>query len=134
ITEKFETYGLGETMNNFIPGSDSALVADLVDKYEKGEAWVGYYWSPTWVTAKYDLTLLEEPEFDQEIWNETKGTEFPPNDVTVAVHKDFPDQAPDVTEFLEKYETSNDLTEEALNYMEENDSSAEEAGKWWMKE
>lgn len=54
ITQKFETYGLGETMNNFIPGSDSAAVADLISAYEKGEAWVGYYWSPTWVTAQYE--------------------------------------------------------------------------------
>lgn len=134
ITEKFETYGLDETMNNFIPGSDSAAVADLVNHYENGEAWVGYYWSPTWVTAKYDLTLLEEPEFDQEVWDENKGTEFPPNDVVIGVHKDMPDQASDIVDFLSNYETSSDLTEEALNYMEETDASEEEAAIWWMKE
>lgn len=134
ITTKFETYGLDETMNNFIPGSDSAAVADLVRAYEAGEAWVGYYWSPTWVTAKYDLTLLEEPEFDKEVWDENKGTEFPPNDVVVAVQKDLPTQAPEVVEFLEKYETSSELTEGALNYMEETDAEVEEAALWWMKE
>lgn len=134
ITQKFETYGLGETMNNFIPGSDAAAVADLVRAYETGEAWVGYYWSPTWVTAKYDLTLLEEPPFDQEIWDETKGTEFPPNDVVIAVNKNLPDQAEDIVEFLSNYETSSALTEAALEYMEENDVSAEEAALWWMKE
>src|SRR5690625_7683502 len=76
-------------MNNFITGSDSAIVTDLVRAYEAGESWVGYYWSPTWVTAQYDLTLLEEPEFDQETWDENKGTEFPPNDVVIGVHKDL---------------------------------------------
>lgn len=134
ITEKFETYGLDETMNDFIPGSDSAAVADLVRAYEAGEAWVGYYWSPTWVTAKYDLTLLEEPDFDKEVWDDNKGTEFPPNDVVVAVQKDLPTQAPEVVEFLEQYETSNELTEAALNYMEETDASVEEAAVWWMEE
>lgn len=134
ITMKFETYGLSETMNNFIPGSDSSLVADLVRAYEAGEAWVGYYWSPTWITAKYDLTLLEEPEFDREVWDETSGTEFPPNDVVVAVHEDFPDQAEDVFAFLQKYETSSVLTEEALDYMEETDADEKEAAMWWMKE
>ncbi len=134
ISNKFDAYGLDETMNNFLPGSDSALVADLVNKYEKGEPWVGYYWSPTWVTAKYDLTLLEEPEFDRDTWEETGATAFPPNDVMVSVHKDLPEQAPDVVEFLEKYETSSDLTEAALEYMEKEDVSAEEAGKWWMEE
>lgn len=134
IDEKFETYGLDETMNNFSPGSDSAAVADLVSAYEAGEAWVGYYWSPTAVTAKYDLTLLEEPPFDLDQWNEDKSTAFPPNDVVVAVNEDLPEQAPEVVDFLKNYETSNDLTEEALNYMEDNDASPDEAAVWWMKE
>lgn len=134
ITKKFETYGLDETMNNFYPGSDAAAVADLVSAYESGEPWVGYYWSPTAVTAKYDLTLLEEAEFDQEIWDETRGTAHPPNDVVVAVHKDLPDQAPEVVEFLSQYETSSSLTEEALKYMDENDASPEEAAIWWMEQ
>ncbi|WP_373895595.1 glycine betaine ABC transporter substrate-binding protein [Virgibacillus sp. CBA3643] len=134
ITKKFDTYGLDETMNNFLPGSDAAIVTDLTDHYENGEAWVGYYWSPTWVTAVYDLTALEEPEYDEETYNETGGTAFPPNDVMVSVNKDFHEEAPEeIIEFLENYETSNDLTEEALIYMYDNDVSAEEAGAWWME-
>lgn len=134
INEKFETYGLGETFNNFGPGSDAAIIADLASAYEAGEGWIGYYWSPTAITAKYDLTLLKEDPYDEEKWKEDKSTEFPPNDVVVAVHKDFPEQAPEVTEFLKNYETSSALTEEALNYMEENGASPEEAAEWWMKE
>ncbi|MFA1819877.1 ABC transporter substrate-binding protein [Virgibacillus oceani] len=134
IDDKFEVYGLDETLNNFMPGSDAAIVADLASAYEGGEAWVGYYWSPTWVTAEFDLTLLEEDPYDEETWNETRATEFPPNDVVVAVHKDLPDQAPDVVEFLSNYETSTELTEEALVYMDENDASPEEAAIWWMNE
>ncbi|SFA80663.1 glycine betaine/proline transport system substrate-binding protein [Lentibacillus halodurans] len=135
ITQKMETYGLNDTFENFKPGSDAAIVASLADAYEAGEAWVGYYWSPTAVTAKYDLTLLEEPAFDQETWDETKGTEFPPNDVVIGVHKDVPEAAPEVVEFLQNYETSSALTEEALDYMNENeDASAEEAAIWWMNE
>ncbi|UFU00395.1 ABC transporter substrate-binding protein [Radiobacillus kanasensis] len=134
ITQKFETYGLGETFNNFMPGSDAAIVTSLADAYDSGEAWVGYYWSPTAVTAMYDLTLLEEPPYDEETWKENKGTEFPPNDVIVATHKDFKDQAPEVYEFLKNYETSSALTEEALVYMNENEASAEDAAVWWIKE
>ncbi|MFD1361342.1 ABC transporter substrate-binding protein [Lentibacillus salinarum] len=133
ITQKMETYGLNDTFVNFKPGSDAAIVASLADAYEAGEPWVGYYWSPTAVTAKYDLTLLEEPAFDRETWDETKGTEFPPNDVAVGVHKDVPEAAPEVVEFLSNYETSSALTEEALDYMNENEgASAEEAALWWM--
>jgi len=134
ITEKFETYGLDETLNNFLPGSDAAIVASLVDAYNKGEGWVGYYWSPTAITAKYDLILLEEETFDQEKWDENKGTEFPPNDVVVAVHKDLKDQAPEVVDFLSKYETSSELTEAGLQYMEDNEVDNDEAAIWWMNE
>ncbi|ASN06639.1 ABC transporter substrate-binding protein [Virgibacillus necropolis] len=134
ITQKMDTYGLNDTFVNFMPGSDAAIVASMTDAIKAGEAWVGYYWSPTAVTAKYDLTLLQEPEFDQEIWEKTKGTEFPPNDVVVAVHKDMPDQAPKVVDFLSNYETTSKLTEEALKYMEENQASPEEAAIWWMGE
>ncbi|WP_188456544.1 ABC transporter substrate-binding protein [Virgibacillus oceani] len=132
ISEKMEAYGLNDTFVNFKPGSDAAIVASLTDAINAGEAWVGYYWSPTAVTAKYDLTLLVEPEYDKEVFEETKATEFPPNDVTVAVHKDLPEQAPEIVDFLGNYETSSALTEEALKYMDENQASAEEAAVWWM--
>ena len=108
LADKIETYGLDETFNYLAPGSDSAIVASLVGAYSKGEPWVGYYWSPTWVTARYDLTLLEDHPYDEAMWNENKGTEFAPNDVVVAVHKDFVTQAEDVVEFLKNYKTSND--------------------------
>ncbi|GAA0470885.1 glycine betaine ABC transporter substrate-binding protein [Alkalibacillus silvisoli] len=134
IVEKAEYYGLNEMFNIMSPGSDSAAVSSLASAYEDGEPWVGYYWSPTWVTASYDLTLLEDEPYDEETWQETRGTEFPPNDVTVAVHEDFPEQAPDVYEFLNNYETSTALTEEALVYILDNDAEPEEAAVWWMEE
>ncbi|MFD1386003.1 ABC transporter substrate-binding protein [Oceanobacillus oncorhynchi subsp. oncorhynchi] len=134
INDKFDFYELDETFNNFSPGSDSAIITDLARAYEAGEGWVGYYWSPTAITAKYDLVLLEEAPYDEATWEESRGTEFPPNDVVISVHPDFLEQAPEVVEFLEQYETSSALTEEALEYMEDNGASAEEAAIWWMQE
>ncbi len=134
LDEKVKSYGLDEQYNYLAPGSDSAIVASLEGAYKHGEGWVGYYWSPTWVTASYDLTLLEEPPYEKEQWEEDYSTAFPPNDVVVAVHKDFPEQAPEVFEFLKNYETSNDLTEAAIDYMEKEDVEPDEAAVWWMKE
>lgn len=134
LAEKIETYGLDETYNYLAPGSDAAIVASLVGAYTQGEPWVGYYWSPTWVTAKYDLTLLEDNPYDEAVWDENKGTEFAPSDVVVAVHTDLATQAEDVVGFLKNYETSNELTEHMLDYMEETDADADETAKWWMTE
>lgn len=134
LADKINTYGLDEKYNYLAPGSDSSIVADLASAYKKGEPWVGYYWSPTWVTASYDLTLLEDEPYDPKIWEESKGTEFPPNDVAVGVYKDLLTQAPEVVEFLKNYQTSNALTEEALNYMQENDANPDDTALWFMKE
>ncbi|WP_188207017.1 ABC transporter substrate-binding protein [Alkalibacillus aidingensis] len=134
IEEKLQHYGLDEMYNILAPGSEAALVSSLSSAYESGEPWVGYYWSPTWVTASYDLTILGDNPYDEDEWEENRATEFPPNDVMVTVHKDFPDQAPEVFEFLQNYETSTELTEQALVYLLENDTDAEEAAEWWMEE
>lgn len=134
LVQKMETYGLNETYNYFRPGSGTALTASLTKAYEAGEPWVGYYWEPTWVMGKYDMTLLKEPPYDPEVWEETKGCAFPAVEVAIAVHKDLPEKAPEVVEFLSHYHTSSDLTNEALAYMQENDATAKEAARWWMKQ
>jgi glycine betaine/proline transport system substrate-binding protein len=134
LETKLKTYGLDKKYNYLAPGSDSSIVADLAGAYKKGKPWVGYYWSPTWVTASYDLTLLEDNPYDEKVWDDNKGTEFPPIDVDIAVNKDLPKQAKDVVDFLSKYQTSSELTESALNYMNETGAEPEEAAHWWMKE
>lgn len=134
LETKLATYDLDQQFNYLAPGSDAAIVADLAGAYAKGEPWVGYYWSPTWVTASYDLTLLEDNPYDEKVWEESKGTEFPPNDVVIAVYKDLPTQAKEVVDFLSNYETSNAITEQALNYMGETESEPMETAQWWMKE
>ncbi|KGX83975.1 ABC transporter substrate-binding protein [Pontibacillus marinus] len=133
IEQKVETYGLEATYNYFRPGSDSAIVSSLASAYKSGEPWVGYYWSPTWVTSLYDMTLLQEPEYDPEVWKETKGTQTPPNTVTVAVHQALATQAPEIVDFLSQYKTSSQLTGDALVYLEKNDASPKETANWWLK-
>lgn len=134
VKTKVENYGLGENYNVFDPGSDTSLATSLASAYDKGEPWVGYYWAPTWVTGKFDVTLLEDAPFDKEKWENGYRTEFKPVDVTVCVNSGLVDAAPDVVEFLKNYTTSSDLTAEALAYMQENDTDADAAAKWFLSE
>lgn len=133
LEQKMKTYGLEKNMNFFAPGSDTALTTSLTKAYEKGEPWVGYYWEPTWVMGKYDMTLLEEPKYNEKVWNKNYGTEFPTMDVVIAVHKDVEKRHPEVIKFLKQYKTSSQLTNEALAYMQEHDADEQEAARWWMK-
>ncbi|QGU00270.1 Glycine betaine/L-proline transport substrate-binding protein ProX [Candidatus Syntrophocurvum alkaliphilum] len=132
--EKLENYGLLEYYNYFSPGSDTALATSMITAYERGLPWVGYYWEPTWVISMLDMTLLEDEPFDQELWDSGYLCELPPQPVYVDVHQDFPERKPEVMEFLKNYETSSEMTGEALLYMQENDANEKEAAIWFLNE
>ena len=61
----------------------------MVAAYEKGKPWIGYYWEPTWVMGKLDMTLIEEAPYDEEVWENTKACAYPPSVVNIAVHVDI---------------------------------------------
>lgn len=134
FTQKYETYGLDEMYTYFSPGSDTGLSASLGGAYQAGEPWVGYYWEPTWVTGLYDLTLLEEAPYSDELWENGNACTWPAVDVDVVVYKDVEEEAPEVVEFLSNYETSSQLTSDALGYMQDNDADADEAALWFLQE
>ena len=62
-------YGMDDKFNVMEPGAAEGIAAFIAGAYERGEPFLSYYWEPTAVTAKYDLTLLEEPEFNEACWD-----------------------------------------------------------------
>ena len=130
---KVETYGLDEYYNYFSPGSDTALAAAIVSSYERGEPIVAYYWEPTWVMGMMDMTLLEDEPYSEELWNNGYACEFEAMQITIAANSNFPERAPELAEFLGKYRTSEQLTNEALAYMMENETDEEDAAMWFLK-
>ncbi|MBE0467094.1 MAG: ABC transporter substrate-binding protein [Candidatus Desulforudis sp.] len=133
LTQQLETYGLDEYYNLFRPGSNTALATSLVAAYEKGEPWFGYYWGPTWIFGKLDLTQIEEPPYSEELW-QNFACGFPAVNVNILVNKGLPDRAPEVVEFLTNYRTNSDLISEVLAYMESEDADYEEAALWFLRE
>jgi len=134
LRTKVKTYGLDKTYNYFSPGSDAGLASSIVGAYEKGEPWLGYYWNPTWIMGKYDMTLLKDEPYSKEKWENGRASSWPPVDVAVVVHKDFEKKAPEVVAFLKKYSTTSKSTSDGLSYMEQNNVDAKEAAKWFLKE
>jgi len=131
--QKFKAYGLDKTYNIFLPGSDAALAGSMEAAYRKGEPWFGYYWAPTWVLGKLDMTPLEEPAYDPQVWKTTKACAFPPVQVNIVVNSDFAKENPQIVNFLKKYETTTDLNNKILAYMQENKASTEETAVWFLK-
>ncbi len=134
LTDKIKTYGLDEYYNLFRPGSGASLTSSLVSAYKKGEPWVGYYWTPTWVFGVCDLTLIEEPEYNEELWNNGYGCAFPSVDVNIVINKNLPESAPEVVEFLSNYSLTSEQISQILAYMQENEAGAEDAAKWFLRE
>lgn len=133
--DKFATYGLDEHYTNFRPGTGAALASSLAGAYGKGEAWLGYYWGPTWVLGKYDMVVLEEPAYSDACWVEgDRGCSWPPSIVNVAVSKAFADGASaEMIEFLTTYEMDQLLVSQLLAYMEDNDAEAVDAARHFLE-
>ena len=132
--DKFGVYGLDENYNIFLPGSSAALLTSMVSAYEKHEPWFGYYWSPTPALGMYDMTPVAEPAYDKAVWNDNHGCAYPAVNVNICVTSSLLDRAPEVVEFLEKYDTTAAMTNAALSYMESNEASAEEAAVFFLQE
>ncbi|MBE9505976.1 MAG: ABC transporter substrate-binding protein [Chloroflexi bacterium] len=135
-TQKLATYGLDEYYTDFVVGSDAALSGSMAGAYAKGDSWLGYYWAPTWVLGKFDMTLLEEPAYDVDIFTEEKGfaCAYPSNNVNIAVNAAFADANPDVVEFLSNFTTTTALQNKVLAYMQENEASTDEAAMYFFAE
>ncbi|MEF9953690.1 MAG: glycine betaine ABC transporter substrate-binding protein [Clostridium sp.] len=126
--------GLDKAYNYFQPGSDASLSAAFTSAYEKGEAIVGYYWEPTWLTGKYDLVLLEDTPYVDEAGYKEGRTACPSVDVTIGVSNGFYEKNPEFCEFLKKYKTSSALTSEALAHMQDTGEGYGETAKWFLTE
>ena len=132
--DKFAAYKLNDTFNLFLPGSGAALVASMAGAYKKGEPWVGYYWAPTWVLGTYDMTKLDEPAYDKAIFESTAKCAYPAVAVNIAVNSSMMEKAPEVVEFLKKYETTQDMANKFLAFMTAEEADTQGAAEWFLKE
>ncbi len=131
--KKFKAYDLEKDYNIIEPGSGAALAASMEAAYKRGKSWVGYYWAPTWILGKLDMTQLEEPPYDKEIFETTGACAYPSVRCDILVHKNLPKWAPEVVAFLKKYETTLKLTNTMLAHMQDSGASTQETAEWFLK-
>ncbi len=108
-------------------------MASLAGAYKKGEPWFGYYWAPTWVLGSYDMTPLEEPAYDKATFESTAACAYPAVSVNIFVNSGLTKKAPDVVEFLKKYETTQAMANKFLAFMQENEADTQAAAQWFLK-
>lgn len=131
--EKFDSYGLRDSLYVVDPGSGAALFADLEASYDRGDAWLGYIWGPTKPTATLDLYRLEEPEWTQECWDSGKACAYPASAVRIAVASELVDRAPDVVEFLRAWDFKASEQVGTDIWMSDNDETPEAAALYYLR-
>jgi glycine betaine/proline transport system substrate-binding protein len=131
--DKIYAYGLDKSFNVFGTGSEAALTTSMVSAYEKGKPWLGYYWEPTWVMGKLDMTLLEEPEYDQAAWDKNKGCAYPSAEVLIGINSKLEERAPEIVAFLKNYATTLEQNNDFLAFMSDNDGKADAAAIYFLK-
>ena len=125
-------YGLDDIITLQDPGSQASLFASLYSAYEQGEGWLGYLWGPTQPDAELDLTRLEEPVCAAGANPET-GCGWPVANIRIIVHPTLVPRAPDVIEFLRKWDFTAAVNVAADAYKAETDASFEEVATWFLK-
>ncbi|MDD7910922.1 MULTISPECIES: ABC transporter substrate-binding protein [Pseudovibrio] len=144
-TKKMHAYGLTDDFVNFRPGTGASMAAAIESSILRKKPIVFYYWGPTWVLGKVQdqLVQLEEPEFDQEIFD-AMNAESDPTQVKAAVetplteiytyaNTEFAESAPQIVEFLKNYETTSADISKALAYMQDTGASTDEAAVEFLK-
>lgn len=130
--KKLEAYGLDDVIRAFDPGSQTALATAIVSAYEKGEPVVAYYWEPTAVMGKLDMTMLEEPPYEEEVFRKNYGCAYPSTTVLKFANPEFAENNPEVIRFLKRYHTSLAQTNKVLSYMNQERADLEEAAIWFL--
>ena len=136
---KIEAYGLRKYYNVF---EHPELGADygLVEAYQKGEPWFGYYWTPSWAMGKFKMTVIEEPPFDEALWADNFACSYPPTRVNIVATVSLLARAPEVVKFLKKYKTDIEINNKFLAQMDDNMGYADDkkvninkAAIWFLK-
>jgi glycine betaine/proline transport system substrate-binding protein len=145
---KFEAYGLGEYYNIISPGTAGAEAAAMAGPQKKGDPVFGYYWAPTDLMGMFDWYILEEPAYDADVWAKiaakmenpdlaalTEACAYESVPLTITVHKDLLDMAPDVVTMLRNFTVGLDRCNKSLAFQMENEIDEwETVAVWWMRE
>ena len=142
-TQMFKAFGMADAGFEFIdPGSGGALSGAMGEAYNKGQGWFGYYWGPTAILGKYDMTKVDEgTAHNADTWiteindlnfpNPTKN-KYPASTVETYVGKDMLNNEI-VINYLEKRSFPNTLLSQMLAWKEENQAEADETAIYFLE-
>ncbi len=133
---KIEAYGLDQYFNVATTGSEAALTTSMYAAYQRGEPWLGYYYSPGWILAKLDMYQIPEPEYDQALWNDESkyACGYPLDKASIVGATSLKERAPEVNDFLARFSIPIEELNQVLLYMQEVSGETDDVLAWFLTE
>ena len=142
-TQMHKAFGMGNAGFEFIdPGSGGALSGAMGEAYNKKAGWFGYYWGPTAILGKYDMTKLDEGvAHKRDTWiseiNDLNvaspgKNKYPASTVETYVGSDMLGNKI-VMGYLEKRSFNNTLLSKILAWKESEQAEANETAEHFLK-
>lgn len=124
-------------------GSAAGLDGAIARAYERGEGWVGYYWSPTALLGRYDMVKLGHGvPLDMEEWNRCTSqadcldpvpNDWPVDSVHTVVTTEFAERADqDVMDYLAKRSWDNATINALMSWMTDNQATGEDGARYFI--
>jgi glycine betaine/proline transport system substrate-binding protein len=124
-------------------GSAAGLDGSIARAFNRDEGWLGYYWAPTAILGKYDMTMLDlGVEHDAEHWDactvnadcvDPKMNAWSASDVFTAVTKEFSEENAVTMEYLGKRAWSNETVNTLLAWMGDNQATNEDGAYYFLE-
>jgi glycine betaine/proline transport system substrate-binding protein len=130
---KIKAYKLEDDVEFAVPSSLFALEDSLERAYADRRPWLGYMWGPSRLSEKLDLTILKEPEYSDQCWATNKGCAYPTARVLIAVHPSMLTIAPDLVQFLGKWDFTARRLISSEKWMGDNNATVEETAIFFLK-
>ncbi|WP_099827924.1 ABC transporter substrate-binding protein [Oceaniglobus indicus] len=137
-----DAYGIEKAgIEIFDHGSGETLAASLASAYEAREPWFGYYWEPTALMGRLDMTMVDIGEADAEAHEfnldpqraNPQKTAYPPSPVYTVATKAFIDREPEVAEMIRNISFSTDEMSTLLAWKGETKASTEETAVYFLQ-
>jgi len=141
----FKVKGYGLNLTPYVV-EQWAFLAQFIEGMRKQKPMVFYYWTPEWLFAKYDLTLLKEPPFDPNKWKYVEGDfknsnvlmQLQPAKVYISYSTSLKDRLPKAYKFFKNFyipkDEVNNLIMEIEEFPDKLKKDPMEVAKKWISE
>ena len=132
--EQVTGYGLDEHVHIVNPDTWEDHHNSINGAYRNQEPWLGYIWATGAPALLLDLVRLEEPPYTDECWASTKSCAYEDIPVLIVANLTLSDEAPDVVDFLRKWDFSIEVDLKSVTRWQADNPGAsfEELGLYWL--